>query len=316
MKNNKNLSIDLVYLWVDGNDPKWLSKRNAFTENPEDNSESNCKGRYVNNDELKYSLRSAEKYAPWIRKIFIVTDNQIPDWLDVTNPKVKIIDHSEILPEKCLPCFNSSVIEYFLYKIPDLSEHFLYANDDMFFGKDISPDFFFNKDGFPIIRLIRKPFGKWHFKYKALIGKTIGQHRRKIINSSLLVEKMFGKYYSGIPHHNIDAYKKSDFRVAIEKIFNNNVEKSIPHHFRDDEDLHRSIIAYYVLAIGHGTLKHVGKRQSIRIFAYKPNFKKYILDYKPKLFCLNDDQNVSDNDRLRIKPFLEELFPDKSSFEK
>ena len=67
-------SIDLVYLWVDGNDPKWQAKRNAFFGRKVENSSSNFNGRYVNSDELKYSLRSVERYAPWIRKIFIVSD--------------------------------------------------------------------------------------------------------------------------------------------------------------------------------------------------------------------------------------------------
>ena len=64
--------IDLVYLWVDGSDPAWRAKRNAFLGKAQDNSPENCKGRTADNDELKYSLRSVEMYAPWIRKIFIV----------------------------------------------------------------------------------------------------------------------------------------------------------------------------------------------------------------------------------------------------
>ena len=67
--------IDLVYLWVDGSDPRWLEKKIRFTGAVSDNSEVNNKGRYMNNDELRYSLRSVERYLPWIRKIFIVTDD-------------------------------------------------------------------------------------------------------------------------------------------------------------------------------------------------------------------------------------------------
>ena len=87
-------NIDLVYLWVDGNDPKWQAKRNAFLERKVENSLSSFNGRYVNNDELKYSLRSVERYAPWIRKIFIVTDNQKPKWLDISNPKIQIVNQN------------------------------------------------------------------------------------------------------------------------------------------------------------------------------------------------------------------------------
>ena len=85
------MKIDFVITWVDGNDPKWQAKRNRFIGNIVENSSVNCKGRYSNNDELKYSLRSIELYIPWIRNIFIVTDNQIPEWLDTSNPKIRII---------------------------------------------------------------------------------------------------------------------------------------------------------------------------------------------------------------------------------
>lgn len=107
------MDIDLVYLWVNGNDPKWQAKRDACIGRPS-GSQAHCKGRYADNGELKYSLRSAEKYAPWIRRIFIVTDNQIPEWLNTDNQKVQIVDHTEIMPAECLPCFNSAVIEMFL----------------------------------------------------------------------------------------------------------------------------------------------------------------------------------------------------------
>ncbi len=116
------MEIDLVYMWVDGNDPAWLAKKRAFTGESGAEAEATGKARYVDNDELRYSLRSAEQFAPWIRRIFIVTDGQTPEWLDVSNPRVQIVDHSDILPPEALPCYNSAVIEYFLYRIPGLAE--------------------------------------------------------------------------------------------------------------------------------------------------------------------------------------------------
>ncbi|MDE7072654.1 MAG: Stealth CR1 domain-containing protein, partial [Bacteroidales bacterium] len=99
----KSTDIDLVYLWVNGNDPKWRAKRNAVIGKTEEGSAVNCEGRYADNDELKYSLRAVEMYAPWVRKIFIVTDNQRPEWLDTSHPKIQIVDHTEILPPQSLP---------------------------------------------------------------------------------------------------------------------------------------------------------------------------------------------------------------------
>ncbi|POY34785.1 glycosyltransferase [Solitalea longa] len=315
MMKKEQFEIDLVYLWVDGNDPQWQAKKAALTNQPYDNSEANSKARYINNDELKYALRSAEKYVPWIRQIFIVTDNQKPDWLNTDNPKIKVIDHKEIIPAEALPCFNSSVIEYFIHKIPGLSEHFLFANDDMFFNDFLQPDFFFTEEGLPIVRLKRKFFGKWHNRLE-LLFKDLGQYAKMLMDSSILVEQKFGKHYSSVPHHNIDAYRKSDYKNAVEDVFNEQVKKSQVNHIRTYGDLHRSAFTYYSLAINHAVLKHVTRSESSRILVSRHDFQKYLDQNKPKLFCLNDDQRVKDERREKIKPFLEHLFPLKSAFEK
>lgn len=308
--------IDLVYLWVDGGDPKWLKKKEQFTGKLTDSSEGNNKGRYVDNDELKFSLRSAEKYVPWIRRIYIVTDDQCPEWLQRDHPKIRIIDHTEILPEEALPCFNSSVIEYFLYKIPDLAEHFLFANDDMFFNKTLSPYYFFDKEGIPFVRLKKRLLGKWHYRFKQLYRKKLGQYISMVLEGASLVEQKFGKYYSGIPHHNVDAYMKSDYQYAVEQVFQEQVKRSLSSRTRMYGDQHRSAFSYYALAVGRGHIKYVGRRESNRLLVYRRNFKNRLNRYQSDLFCLNDNQRVKDGDRKRIKPFLEELFSEKSAFEK
>ena len=113
------MEIDLVYLWVDGNDPAWLAKKNAYL--PADkrvDPEAAGECRFVENDELRYSLRSAERYAPWIRRVYILTDDQTPAWLDTSNPRVRVVSHREIMPAEILPVFNSCAIELFLPRIP------------------------------------------------------------------------------------------------------------------------------------------------------------------------------------------------------
>jgi len=318
--NNLNMEVDIVYLWVDGNDPKWQEKKRQYTGVTTDNSEVNNKGRYVSNDELKYALRSLEKHAPWIRRVFIVTDDQKPEWLDTDHPRVTVVDHRDILPAEARPCFNSTVIEYFLYRIPDLAEHFLFANDDMFFNADVSPDFFFGKDGYPIVRLKKKPLGKWYPRLKSMlqkiVGRKLGQYAQKLADSASLIDKKFGTYYSGVPHHNIDAYRRSDYRAAIEDVFPDRVRTSQTHRIRTYGDVHRTAITYYSLAIGHGHRRYVDRKEASRILVYKHNFMEYLQRYQPKLFCLNDNQHVTDEHRKKIKPFLETLFPDKSTFEK
>lgn len=139
--------IDLVYLWCDGEDPTFIKRKKerfiAFGRKFSD--ENHGSTRYVQYDELKFSLRSAYKNMPWINHIFIVTDNQKPKWLG-NHPKITIIDHSQIIPKNILPTFSSPTIEMYLSNIPNLSEHFIYSNDDMFFLKPLKPsDFFFSK---------------------------------------------------------------------------------------------------------------------------------------------------------------------------
>lgn len=315
MDSNK-IEIDLVYLWVDGTDPKWQEKKRIFTGKLIDDSEENNKGRYISNDELKYSLRSVEKHAPWIRKIFIVTDNQKPEWLNTSHPKIQIVDHKEIIPAEVLPCFNSSVIEYFLYKIPGLAERFLFANDDMFFNAEVGPDFFFASDGFPIVRLKRKARGKWHHRIKLLIGERPGQYMRRVVEGIHRIDKMYGIYYPGVPHHNIDSYKKSDYQKAVEEVFAEHAKRSQTHRVRTVGDLHRSAFGYYSLAIKHGHLKYVDGSESVRLLPYRHDLKKHLHRYSPKLFCVNDNEKVTDEHRNKVKPFLEREFPNKSAFER
>ena len=231
------MDVDLVYLWVDGNDPVWQAKHNAFIGKTEESSPINCKGRYANNDELKYSLRSVETYAPWIRTIFIVTDNQVPGWLDISNTKVKIIDHKDIMPAESLPCFNSALIEHFLYKIPGLAEHFLLANDDMYLNKAVTVDDFFTKEGFPIIRLGRRPFRKFRWFWRVNVRKKpLKNYSFTIARASQLVDDKYGVYYTGMPHHNIDSYLKSDMQRVVEDYFRDEFVANNKNRMRSNDD--------------------------------------------------------------------------------
>lgn len=311
------MEIDLVYLWVNGNDPIWQAKRNAFIGKTEESSPINCKGRYADNDELKYSLRSVEKYAPWIRKIFIVTDNQTPQWLDTTNPKIQIVDHTEIMPTESLPCFNSSLIEKHLYKIPGLAEHFLLANDDTFINKQVTPSDFFTSKGFPIIRLTRKPLRKlrWFWREK-ICKKPLKNYSKMIARSSQLVESKYGVYYTGMPHHNIDGYMKSDYQRVVEEVLRYEFSQNNRNHMRSDNDIHRSVITYIALAEKHGELRYVTSTESMLVRIHKNKDYEKLQKDNPIFFCMNDSEYASDSDRNMSKDYLEKRFPKKSTFEK
>lgn len=321
------MDIDLVYLWVDGSDPVWLAKKNAFMYGaPMVSHEATNESRFINNDELRYSLRSIELYAPWIRHIYIVTDGQVPSWLNLNNPRVSIVDHKEIMPPSALPTFSSPAIEWCVDNIPGLSEYFLLANDDTFVAEGVEPGFFFNEKGYPIVRL-----KKWSSRKldRSQYLKTVGKAQR-------LVRQYFGKHIKHIPHHNIDAYRKSDLKTCKE-YFAKEVDETINRHVRDDNDLQRVVALYYAVANGVAEVKLMGRynkemslfdkiRCSLRgIYHYDTrcinieedtDFQRVMDRYNPTLFCINDNEKANEASRLRAREFLMRMFPDKSSFER
>ena len=311
-----DMNIDFVYLWVDGNDPAWQAKRNAVIGKL-DSSSVNCKGRYANNDELKYSLRSVDKYLPWIRKVFIVTDGQTPEWLDLSNPKVQIVDHKDIMPAESLPCFNSCLIEHYLYKIPGLSERFLYANDDMYINKEATPADFFADDGFPIVRLTHKRLGKIRWFYRENIRRTpLRNYSKKIAHASQLVSDKFGGYYTGMPHHNIDAYLREDSRHVAEEVMRDEFMADNKHKMRNDKDVQRIVFSYVALAEKRAHLRYVNKSESMLVKIHRMGHYEKLERYNPMFFCMNDSEYASDSNRLTAKAYLENRFGEKSSFEK
>lgn len=308
--------IDMVYLWVNGNDPVWQAKRNAAVGKPVERLAMNCEGRYADNDELKYSLRSVEMYAPWIRRIFIVTDNQVPEWLDTSNPKIQIVDHSEIMPAECLPCFNSCIIEHFLCRIPGLSERFIYANDDMYINRPVTPETFFAPDGLPIMRLNRRPFRKLVLKFREkVLGRKRSNYNRTIQIAAELVEKRYGKYFGAKMHHNIDSYLRSDLAHA-EEVFKEEIERTYGNHVRGTDDVQRSLFTYVALAEKRAHPRYVTQRESLRVHIQNEKHYGKLAKYNPILFCMNDSEFATDKDRVRARQFMESRFPNLSQFEK
>ena len=315
-KTNINFDIDLVYTWVDGNDPDWRKRRDAVLSTTVDGVKVNCEGRYSDNDELKYSLRSVELYAPWVRRIFIVTDRQVPQWLDISNPKIKIIDHNEILPANALPTFNSNVIEHALHRIPGLAEHFLYANDDVFLNREVKPSDFFTADGRQIVRLKRCPFLKAGlFLKKNLRKRGLNLYNKALDNSAKLVKRDWGKYITGLPHHNIDAMRKS-VNAHVHDLFGKEIGMMWGNRFRRDNDIQKVIYSYVPIAEKNCVVEYVRKKTSYRIHIQRHYHYERIFKYNPKFFCVNDSEHATDEDRKIAKEFLENRFPEKSSFEK
>lgn len=146
--------VDAVVTWVDGADPEHARKRAAHAEEagrPDIEARANLDTRFHNLDELRVCLFSIRRFAPWIERVFLVTDEQRPAWLDVGLQKrlrVTVVDHSVVFRghEDHLPTFSSLSIESVLHRIPGLGARFVYFNDDMFLTRPTTRGDFFEGD--------------------------------------------------------------------------------------------------------------------------------------------------------------------------
>lgn len=318
----------MVYLWCDGNDTAFIKRKQQYLKLEDNSEQENIEAvgdmRFFDNEELKYSLRSLELYAPWINHVYIVTDRQVPKWLNTDYEKVTVVDHSEIMPKECIPCFNSAVIEYFLPSIPNLSEKFLYGNDDTFFGKKVYPEDFFIDDK-PIVRV--KKISKKKLSYSR--GNEYNYYIT-ILNSLKLMERKYGKNDSYELHHNIDAYRKSLFLAALEK-FKDEIKACVNNRFRKANDIQRLLFNLDMVYTGNAELKIISDPKSWRLrfsFLKKINWEslyctensskqqKRILKYRPKFFCINASTDCTFEEKLKNKQYMESLFPRPSRFEK
>jgi hypothetical protein len=149
-------AIDVVIAWVDGADPEHRAKRKRYLADPGGNAEpepvASNERRFSDNDEIRFCLRSIRNYAPWVRTIWLVTDNQFPAAIDraiAERENIRVVDHREIFGgyEHLLPTFNSYAIETMLWRIDGLADRFLYFNDDMMLVGPVEPTDFFSDNG-------------------------------------------------------------------------------------------------------------------------------------------------------------------------
>ncbi|MCW2918314.1 MAG: hypothetical protein JWN52_6382, partial [Actinomycetia bacterium] len=189
--------VDVVYTWVDGSDAAWQIRRDTalgVVDAGTLNEQAANDARYISRDELRYSLRSLAMYAPWVRHIWIVTDSQVPVWLDISHPKVTVVDHKEIFGDRgALPTFNSHAIESQLHHIDGLAEHFLYFNDDVFLGRPVIPGDFFLSNGMTKFFLSKAQVSLSQRSVADMPVLAAGKNNRKLIEETfghVLIQKM------------------------------------------------------------------------------------------------------------------------------
>jgi hypothetical protein len=141
--------VDVVYSWVNSGDPDWIASYDEWAAREDQTLDSASNDlRYLDREELKYSLRSLWLYAPFVRHIYIVTNGQVPAWLNRSDSRIHVVSHKDLFPRaEDLPTFNSHAIEACLHRIPGLAEYFLYFNDDVLLGRETDANTYFTKAG-------------------------------------------------------------------------------------------------------------------------------------------------------------------------
>lgn len=301
--------VDLVYLWVDGSDKTFLNTIEKEKRKIKPDKSSIGRNRFRSCEELKYSLRSILKNASWIDTIFIVTNGQRPLWLKETN-KIKIIEHSSFMPEDSLPTFNSEAIEANLWRIGELSEYFLLANDDCFLNKKVEKKFFFDERNNPIVRLceIKRNLDLKNDLYAINISYSCG-----------LFNDKFNRKYFYEPVHNIESFRKSLIKKCYEE-FEESFQKTTLSKFRKPNCVQRVLYNLFMLEQGCSLVKVVndGSCTSDYLYASCTSIKELnelIKKVSPVCFCLNDEPWVCDKDNAEFEKFLANLFPNANSYE-
>jgi len=317
MVDDITFSIDAVYTWVDGDDPNWINskrRREADLSGTEYHEEANHEARFRSRDELKYSLRSLQMFAPWFRKIFIVTAGQVPAWLDTSDPRIEIVDHKDIYPEgDYLPTFNSNSIISRLHHIPGLSEHYVYINDDVFFGRDLGPDRFFTPTGIAKVSpsTNRRPFGE-----ATLLDEP---HFNLTRNIRRLLKERFGVTVSRAIKHTPHPQLKS-VHFEMESEFKNEYEQTWASPFRDHRDIVADQLHHYYAQITGRAIPTRLRYHYINILddKYRLTMENTLRLRDRDTFCINDAPvaGATPIDDEFVTQFLESYFPVKSDFEK
>lgn len=344
MKNNK---IDVVVTWVDGNDPEWIKEKKKYdvTISSDLEDASNKSNRYRDWELMRYWFRGIEKNMPFINKIFFVTWGHVPEWLDINNPRIVIVNHTDYIPKKYLPTYNSNVIELNLHRIEGLSENFILFNDDVFIIDKTREEMFFKNDKpcdmlistiyynydvstpfyhtvFNNLGIINKHFSSKWLGWKRLIKWISPKFGRKNMMTNFYTI-VFRRIYGFVDQHFTIAHKKSVFK-KIWNLEHDNLDRACMNRFRSPMDFSNWLMRYWNFMTGNfepiklydlGDYYELSDDKSLEVICNKIIEKnRPVLVINDLIDDVNDDQFKKYKSRL-IQSF-EKIFPDKSTFEK
>ena len=332
------MKIDFVIPWVDGSDPAWRKEKYKYMgiDEPDAGDE-----RYRDMGILKYWFRAVEAYAPWVNQIHFITWGHLPEWLNTEHPKLHIVNHRDYIPEEYLPTFSSHPIELNIHRIPGLSEHFVYFNDDMFLNGPVDPEFFFRKrKPCDFLRCAPVDFSDTmdvyaHTTINSIVKvnyfhsyiKLFLRHPSKIVNvkygaaASLDNLMKLGNihHYIGLKdHHLSNAYCKKTFQDvwgAMPEL----MDRVSKNRFRTPFDVSQSVFRYWQLASGQfNPVSKSSRGRYLSISHPIDHVKATLNDPNIKTVCINDTPRDVDFEQItaQIVAIYEKKLPNKSLFEK
>jgi len=261
--------IDVVITWVDTTDKAWINRYGNTLKKPFKTSERWSPQYSPPDTELSLCLKLIRRNMTWVRNVFIVTQQQDPKCR--TDNEI-LIDHSEI---GLGLVFNSSAIEPSLHKIPGLSEHFLYFNDDFYAVKKLTRDLFFTDEGKTIVQFQEQFYGTNNI-WNNTIKNTL-----KIYNSNNL---------NLVLPHTPYTLTKSQMTEA-ERQFPESWEKSRNALIRGYEGEINTLIATYVYSIRNSTaIQDTNRNLRYANSAYAIDirmFNHWFNIYPPHIICIN-----------------------------
>lgn len=330
------MDIDFVITWVDMNDPAWQADFAKYSGKIDNTRNEVAVARFRDYGFLKYWFRGVEKFAPWVRSIHFVTCGQQPDWLNVNHPKIKLVSHEDYIPKQYLPCYNSNLIEIYMHRIKDLSEHFVYFNDDFFITNHVSQSRFFT-DGLPNdiaafrlnfgfslwnkclrnnIRIINRRFNKKEVMerdHDKWFTEAYGKRGRL---TRLL--KPYNKFITLRTPHNAQPYLKTTFEEVWDYAGKELTEMSL-HRFRSPKDYTLELFKTWQICRGNFAAYNTYQDTKMFPLVFKSTQAiEAIRNQSYLLVCINDSEYIRNFEMTMngLSAAFESILPEKSSFEK
>lgn len=316
-------------------DLAWKKEFLKYSQRTENEENGVTDARFRDYGFLKYWFRGVEKFAPWVRKIHFITSGQRPEWLDVNNPKLNLVDHKDYIPEKFLPTYNSVVIERYMHLIPGLADHFVYFNDDFYIINSISPERFF-LNGLPrdIATFLYNPsWSQWYRRIKNNI-RIINRHfdKKEVMDRDHdkwfdpsygsrarwnYLLRFYNKFITLRVPHNAQPYLKQTFYEVWDAEGEELTATSV-NRFRASNDYTPELFRTWQIC--RGNFEPFNTYSDTKMFPLMIKSKqavRAIREQKYSLICLNDNKHIRNYNEVmqELAAAFQSILPDKSSFE-